>query len=490
MRPKRPAPARRSKKAEEAAADVLTAEEEYLLKVFRRYGKNPTTTAAPATTIATAAAAAATATATAATQKLRQSSNKWSPSPPKPKTLPLSNNKPVGGGGAAGAAAGKSSRVDNKPGSAAAAGSEASAAAALPVPRTEEKPAGAPMDAVSRAKMILEKKRKAAAGFGLSRVGSAASSGALRKAKITKVTGTPASNARLDPVKYPASGLLLRDEFRTFVEIENEGERVYEPVEPLVRLLRNFGIADSGSSTGIGKKQLYETLVMRVTVPPHSRSWGLNICPRDHKQFEEIIFHFNPRRRFVAMNHRDGNVWGQQEKYMLPRWPDMFNVSINVAVQIDRTGFHVAVDGKYCATFAHRTKLPSSGEELTLQVMTRDDYNTSLGLVVHEIWWGHKDTMPGLPGAVKEQTRYEFTDLHASNLPSMPTPEKEEAVRKRLLDMFQPYGAMQVRVLHRDSKNFGFVKFRQHSDAVKALEELDGAEVIGRAMRLSKAAAR
>lgn len=115
--------------------------------------------------------------------------------------------------------------------------------------------------------------------------------------------------------QYPASGLLLRDEFRTFVEIENEGERVYEPVEPLVRLLRNFGIADSGSSTGIGKKQLYETLVMRVTVPPHSRSWGLNICPRDHKQFEEIIFHFNPRRRFVAMNHRDGNVWGQQVRY-------------------------------------------------------------------------------------------------------------------------------------------------------------------------------
>lgn len=115
--------------------------------------------------------------------------------------------------------------------------------------------------------------------------------------------------------QYPASGLLLRDEFRTFVEIDNEGERIYEPVEPLVRLLRNVGIADSGSSTGIGKKQHFETLVMRVTVPPHSRSWGLNICPKDHKQFEEIVFHFNPRRRFVAMNHREDNVWGQQVRY-------------------------------------------------------------------------------------------------------------------------------------------------------------------------------
>lgn len=42
-------------------------------------------------------------------------------------------------------------------------------------------------------------------------------------------------------------------------------------------------------------------------------------------------------------------------------------------------------------------KLPPNGEELALQVMTKDDYDTNLGLVVHEIWWGHKDTMPGLP---------------------------------------------------------------------------------------------
>lgn len=41
--------------------------------------------------------------------------------------------------------------------------------------------------------------------------------------------------------------------------------------------------------------------------------------------------------------------------------------------------------------------LPPNGEELTLVVLTADDYDTNLGLIVHEIWWGHKDTMPGLP---------------------------------------------------------------------------------------------
>lgn len=40
---------------------------------------------------------------------------------------------------------------------------------------------------------------------------------------------------------------------------------------------------------------------------------------------------------------------------MLQRWPELFNVSITVAVQIDQVGFRVAVDGKYCDTFKHRT---------------------------------------------------------------------------------------------------------------------------------------
>lgn len=47
-----------------------------------------------------------------------------------------------------------------------------------------------------------------------------------------------------------------------------------------------------------------------------------------------------------------------------------------------------------------------------------------------------------------------YIDLHVGNLPSMPSPEQQEAVRKRLSDMFQPYGAIQVRVFSRE-KNFG-----------------------------------
>lgn len=108
--------------------------------------------------------------------------------------------------------------------------------------------------------------------------------------------------------QYPISGLLLIREFRSFQEGEEDGERAYLPVDPLVRDLTNFGLPDA---PGI-KKPFHETLVMRITVPPHSQSWGINISPQDHHNFEEVLFHFNPRRRFVAMNNREDNVWGQQ----------------------------------------------------------------------------------------------------------------------------------------------------------------------------------
>lgn len=84
---------------------------------------------------------------------------------------------------------------------------------------------------------------------------------------------------------------------------------MYTSVEPLVKGLSNFGLSDGD---GTKNMQLNETLVMRVTVPPHSQSWGVNICPKLHSEFGEVLFHFNPRRRFVAMNNRDDNIWGQQ----------------------------------------------------------------------------------------------------------------------------------------------------------------------------------
>ena len=163
--------------AEVAAANVRTAEEEYLLKIFRRYRKH-----APASPAAKAPGGDG---------KASPPPNRRSPSPvPDRAKAPFSAK---GGLGAVGTAA-----VDKK-GTPGPSGDKAPA-------KTEQQPTAPPpkTDVLSRTKMILEQKRKAAAA-GLSRAGYAASAGAgvQRKAKISKAAGaqSSAASARLDPVK-------------------------------------------------------------------------------------------------------------------------------------------------------------------------------------------------------------------------------------------------------------------------------------------------
>lgn len=167
--------------AEVAAADVLTAEEEYLLKIFRRYRKY-----APASPAAKATGSDG--------KALLPPPNRRSPSPvPDRSKAPLSAK---GGLGAVGTAA-----VDKK-------GKPGPGGDKAPAKKAEQQPAPPPpkTDLLSRTKMILEQKRKAAAA-GFSRAGSAASAGAgvQRKAKISKAAGaqSSAASARLDPVKVP-----------------------------------------------------------------------------------------------------------------------------------------------------------------------------------------------------------------------------------------------------------------------------------------------
>lgn len=58
-------------------------------------------------------------------------------------------------------------------------------------------------------------------------------------------------------------------------------------------------------------------------------------------------------------------------------------------------------------------------------------------------------------GGIVASTRNEGVDLHASNLPDVSTESQATAVRKRLMDMFQPFGAISVRVIHKPTKNYG-----------------------------------
>ena len=67
-----------------------------------------------------------------------------------------------------------------------------------------------------------------------------------------------------------------------------------------------------------------------------------------------------------------------------------------------------------------------------------------------------------------------------------------EITEEDLRDIFEEYGEVKsVKIIFdRDSnrsKGFGFVEMQQHEDGQKAIDELDGAELEGRTMRVNMA---
>lgn len=68
-------------------------------------------------------------------------------------------------------------------------------------------------------------------------------------------------------------------------------------------LLHNFGL------------DKYQTLGIRLTIPPDSKRWSVNIGPPIHRDLCDIFFHFNPRcrAREVICNDKQG-TWGKSKK--------------------------------------------------------------------------------------------------------------------------------------------------------------------------------
>jgi hypothetical protein len=58
-----------------------------------------------------------------------------------------------------------------------------------------------------------------------------------------------------------------------------------------------------------------QTLVLRLTVPDDSLTWGLSICPEDHEEFKYVLYHFNPRKKekggILVQNDRIDAHWNQ-----------------------------------------------------------------------------------------------------------------------------------------------------------------------------------
>ncbi|CAM9447947.1 unnamed protein product [Discosporangium mesarthrocarpum] len=370
------------------------------------------------------------------------------------------------------------------------------------------------LDSLSRVKQVMEEKRRKESLMGK---GVSLSQGIKRKARINRESlSTPSGpdKTKLDPSKYPSSGLLISEDWHS-ATIDRSGDVPdMLPGEPLIFDLVNAGLGPGN----------HETLVMKVTVPPSSTSWGINICPPDHSDFNDVLFHFNPRIRFVALNDRRDGKWGVQEKIQRV-FPNLFGgVLLTVAVQMDREGFHVAVDNVYRTTFKQRRPLPEDGSKLVVQVMTKDDFDSPMALTVHQMWWGHKMPMPGLPGSGTSSTsgrgggagptaragggagpdrrrsgeggisrREEregpppFLSLHVSSLPLVEDVQDEQHLRSALELEFREFGIKSIRLF--GESQFGFITFSDHEGAVAALNEKreKGAVINGTAIRVSKA---
>jgi hypothetical protein len=69
-------------------------------------------------------------------------------------------------------------------------------------------------------------------------------------------------------------------------------------VIPLTRFggLKDPPLDDDPPELEEDEEGLKQTLVVRMTVPQTSDKWGISICPKDHNNFTNVLYHLNPRQ--------------------------------------------------------------------------------------------------------------------------------------------------------------------------------------------------
>lgn len=88
---------------------------------------------------------------------------------------------------------------------------------------------------------------------------------------------------------------------------------------------------------------------------------------------------------------------------------------------------------------------------------------------------------------LKKSSEKKFTNVYINNLPR----ELEKFDEKKLKDLFEKYGETTSVVIARDkdgqSRGFGFCNFKNHEDAKKAVDELNGIEIEGKKVYVGRA---
>jgi len=138
-----------------------------------------------------------------------------------------------------------------------------------------------------------------------------------------------------------------------------------------------------------------QTLAINLTVPRNFRRWSLNICPVNHKDFSDILFHFNPRynknrgEHMLVMNDKHG-TWGAELRSPFIANDPLSAGAIILMIQIRPEGFCIFANGKFRAIFRHRRDVDQF-PDLQLLILDKDENGVVEEAVFHKIWWGRRD---------------------------------------------------------------------------------------------------
>ncbi|KAG5176354.1 hypothetical protein JKP88DRAFT_92763 [Tribonema minus] len=303
---------------------------------------------------------------------------------------------------------------------------------------------------------------------------------APKRAKFVTVAGKTVST-EINKDAFPVSGLVWNQD--------------WDPTQETARLVVPL------TDFALDQKQ---TLVLRMTVPDSSDKWGISLCPRDHADFKNVLYHFNPRSKerggILVQNSRRDGQWEHAVTDRLNEFPAMFGLTFDTAIQIDTWGFHVTLAGDYQLSFKHRRPIEEWQQDgqLVLEVPRTDDYGNPQSLKLHQIWWGKKKYHPNQPTAEELEADHsgigggeyetEFRNLHISNIAHSDDPAEEALIRQELEDLFAKYDVEAVKVI--SGRGYGFINFKSAEGAAQALQETNGTRVHGQDIKVTKARSR
>jgi len=249
----------------------------------------------------------------------------------------------------------------------------------------------------------------------------------------------------------------------------------------------NSSLARSGSGNN--------TLMIKFSAPSDSSRFSLNIAGPGHRDYFDVLFHFNPRQfqkgGQLIVNDKQEGIWGMGVTAPLSALPIIFGqISCTLIVQINADGFDVFVNGIHCSRLEHRTQLPPDPCSFFLQFPSTDDYGSPENWSVFKVWWGHKPLMAGndLSGVAGCNNNVTGGGLHPKKLfvsgLSKITEEGVDLRRAELERAFRKYGGPQgATVTVPVNSTYAFVEVESERQADLALAELQSQYRMNRARR-------